>query len=406
MEFLETAWKGFRNLKPRRQQWRPGLNVILGPNGSGKTNLLESFNVLSGWGAFTATAAAAAGGKTSSLIAWEAKEAKEAKIRALLMGRAAGERDVEVQAQIGARMSLRAGNERVTHSELRSLVPSLSFLPQDIGLLDGSPSVRRLFLDKLCALSSPLYARRLAEYKQLVRHRTALLRQDRKWRDAASALRATVPPIAQLGGWIRNSRRKVVDLLARAFSGVSGDLEISGENEPCSPSAALLPFRVEVALELRGGSGREDEKGEKDARDAVMALAAALETGLERERHAGSVLVGPHRDDLLFSCLGRPAAHSLSRGQKRRVVMATILAAGRLVEARLRLKPILLLDDVAAELDAEGKELMAQALADTGWQIFVTGVEDPFGDAPETRQKSQKLPKTLWRVQEGDLRMV
>ena len=128
--------------------------------------------------------------------------------------------------------------------------------------------------------------------------------------------------------------------------------------------------------------------------DPVSDMAAALKSGLDRERRAGTALVGPHRDDLLFSCLGHPASQALSRGQKRRVVIAALLAAGRLVETRLRTKPILLLDDVAAELDAEGKRLLGLALADTGWQVFATGTEDPFGAVPE---------KALWRVSKGEI---
>ncbi|MDR1377887.1 MAG: DNA replication and repair protein RecF [Synergistaceae bacterium] len=361
MEFLETAWKSFRNLKPRRQQWRSGLNVLLGPNGSGKTNLLESFNVLAGWGVF-----AVAGNRTSSLVTWGEE-------RAFLMGCTAGERELEVEAQMGTRMSLRVAKERATYSELRSLLPSLSFLPRDIDLLDGSPSVRRLFLDKLCALCSPLYARRLSEYKQLVRHRTTLLRQNRVKTDV---FRATVFPMSRLGGWIRETRRGAVRLLSEAL-----------KNGTTSEIAGLLPFQVEMALELRGttegnGSGLES---------AVADMAAALEANSEREQHAGMVLVGPHRDDLNFFCLERPAALVLSRGQKRRVVVGLILAAGRLVESRLRLKPILLLDDVAAELDAEGRALMGCAFAGTGWQVFATGVEDHF----------QVPGSALWRVQEG-----
>jgi DNA replication and repair protein RecF len=123
----------------------------------------------------------------------------------------------------------------------------------------------------------------------------------------------------------------------------------------------LLPCPVELAL-----------------KDSPEDLARAFEEGLERERHAGVVLAGPHRDDLLFSCGGRAAVLSLSRGQKRRVVTAVLLAAGRLVEAKLRLKPALLLDDVAAELDKDGRERIGRALLAAGWQVFVTGAENPF----------------------------
>ena len=103
MELSETAWRNFRNLEPRCQQWRPGLNVFLGPNGSGKTNILESFNVLSGWGVFPVP-----GSRVSSMITWGFAEG-----RALLSGRAFGERDLEITAQIGERLSLRVSNERI-----------------------------------------------------------------------------------------------------------------------------------------------------------------------------------------------------------------------------------------------------------------------------------------------------
>ena len=73
--------------------------------------------------------------------------------------------------------------------------------------------------------------------------------------------------------------------------------------------------------------------------------------------------------------------------------MAVILAAGRLIEAKLRLKPILILDDVAAELDADGRSLMGQALLETGWQVFATGTEDPF----------KMADNAVWYVHDGKI---
>jgi DNA replication and repair protein RecF len=308
----------------------------------------------------------------SSLAAWDAGDAG-----AFLAASAAGERDVEVEARLGARISLRVWNERVTHSELRSLVPSLSFLPRDISLLDGSPSVRRLFLDKICALVSPLYARRLAEYQRLARQRAALLRRGRN--GAIPTLRAMVSPMAQLGGWIRKSRGSAAGLLAEALRNGS----------------ELLPFEIGVVLRLRDGEKENSAPEGFSLEDFIQGIADALNGGLERELRAGAVLAGPHRDDLLFSCLGRPAALALSRGQKRRVVMAAVLAAGQLIETRLRLKPILLLDDAAAELDEEGRALMAQSLAATGWQVFAAaaGAENPFGGSVSA----------VWEVREGKI---
>lgn len=367
MELLETAWRCFRNLEPRRQQWRSGLNVLSGPNGSGKTNVLELINVLSGWGIFPVS-----GGRISSLVTWDSSEK-----RAFLSARASGERDLEIAAQIGERLSFRVSNERMTYSELRMLLPSLSFLPGDANIIDGSPSVRRFFLDKLCALCSPLYARRLIEYRQLVRQRTALLRRN----GGNIPLRASAIPIAQLGGWIRLVRQRAIALLSEKLSAGKSSLESS-----------LLPFDVSMVMELRGSDKHGDNvKAGSELEAGVENLRFALDSGLERERRAGLVLTGPHRDDIVFSCSGRPAAIALSRGQKRRVVMAVILAAGRLVEAKLRVKPILILDDIAAELDAAGRSLMGQALVKTGWQVFAAGVEDPF----------QATGSTIWHIRSG-----
>jgi len=157
----------------------------------------------------------------------------------------------------------------------------------------------------------------------------------------------------------------------------------------------VLPFDVGVVMELRGG----DVQAGCGLEDYVEDLRSALAAGLERERRAGLVLAGPHRDDLMFSCLGRPAALALSRGQKRRVAMAAILAAGRIVEAKLRVKPILILDDVTAELDADGKALMGLALMATGWQVFASGVEDPFRAAGA----AEVAKYAIWRVRDGKI---
>ena len=153
MRFQSIALRGYRNLgSVRRTDWGPGLNLILGPNGAGKTNLLESLNVLSGWGTFS--------GRVSSAVAWDSPDG-----RALLAARTSGERDIEVSALLSSRMTLKADGERISGSDLRARLPSLSFLPTDIDLIDGPSSVRRRFLDRLCALCIPSYARRLSEYR-------------------------------------------------------------------------------------------------------------------------------------------------------------------------------------------------------------------------------------------------
>ena len=338
MRFDLSVIKDFRSLKGARLEWAPGLNLILGPNGSGKTNLLESLNVLAGWGTFR--------GRTSGAVSWDSERG-----RALLGARVTGEEDHELQVQISTRMTPRLDGKHATFTDLRLALPSITFLPTDISLVDGSPAVRRLFLDRLCALCSPPYARRLSEFHQVSRHRAALLRQGR-------LVRGTTLPFARLGGWIMETRRRVASLL----------LTLEQSDDIC----AELPFSFSITPELLDNNGEES-------------LLRALEETSERERYAQRPLVGPNRDDLEIIAHGRPAADALSRGQKRRLVLSLILRAGRLIERHLRKKPVLLFDDLAAELDAGARKEAGRLLLATGWQIFATGTEDPFEGLETTK---------------------
>ena len=107
----------------------------------------------------------------------------------------------------------------------------------------------------------------------------------------------------------------------------------------------------------------------------------------------GIPLVGPHRDDLLILRGTREAAGSLSRGQKRRASVALMLAAGQAVEDRLKRKPLLLLDEVASELDEEGRSLVVESLQETGWQTFATAAD----------QVVSAWPGKTWRVDTGEI---
>lgn len=346
MKFSETACKDFKNIRTGRYAWGAELNVILGPNGSGKTNFLESLNVLSGWGTFI-------GGKISSMISWNALSP-----RALLHAEVCGEQSFEVSAILSSRITMKAAGDRISYSDLRARLPSLSFLPSDISLIDGSPSVRRFFLDKLCALWSPAYARRLSEYKQLLRHRCALLRQGRP-------IKITTAPMVNLGGWIQECRIRFIRLL----------------NETLSSGGALFPAAADLSIYPAVPEGLS-------AQASLEAYLAATE---EREKHACRPLAGPHRDDLAIICNGRPAASALSRGQKRRLVISMILSAAKVIEVKLRLKPVLIFDDLGAELDSDAKKAAGKALYETGCQIFISGVENPFPEL-ERESKIMTLP--------------
>ncbi|MCL1940987.1 MAG: DNA replication and repair protein RecF, partial [Synergistaceae bacterium] len=169
---------------------------MTGKNGSGKTNMLEALNLACGWGSFN-------GAKAVELRAWGTEQRGG---NAEISCEAAGEENVLSEISISSRISVKMNRERTSFSELRTRIPALCFLPGDMNLIDGAPAVRRLFIDKLCAMISIPYAKRLSDYKRLVRHRIKLLRAGRP-PDVTSRL------IASIGSWIWSVRALAVRML-------------------------------------------------------------------------------------------------------------------------------------------------------------------------------------------------
>ena len=324
MRFIYSVIRNFRNLRPDlKVEWDPGINLILGRNGSGKTNLLESLSILSGWGAF---------GRTGNIITWGSNIP-----RSFAGAEVSGEETFTLNAEISSRISLRLNGKAITSTDLRLSVPSILFLTGNTNLIDGSPSGRRLFIDRLCSLFYPPYAKRLAEFKFIMRTRTALLRQ-RKSPDRTSI------PFCQLGGYIMDRRRDTVRQLMELIP--EGKFKLS-----------LLPD-LKVSWEEY--------------------LHEALRQHSWRELQAFRPIDGPSYDDMIITVDGRPASEALSRGQKRRMILYIIITAGKLIALKLKRNPVLLFDDLTAELDSEGREFVYRELVKTKWQIFITAPEKPF----------------------------
>lgn len=346
MKISATQWEGFRNLKPRRLQWVEGLHLLLGPNGSGKTNVLEALHILTGWGSLR-------GGRTSDLRSWS-----DPGRGTFLSADFDGEETLEVRVGIGARIVARKGGSPLRSSQLRPLVPSLIFLPNDLSLVEGSPATRRRLVDRLCALLFPLYALRLHEYGRALRQRNAALRQGRN-------LAATARVMAPLATWIWACRLTATDLIRNGLE--------KGEG--------LLPRGVTVELK-RGGKGLED---------LHLDFWESLEACQKQEKTTGACPIGPQRDDLLIRFGEKDVARCFSRGYRRRVAIALLLSSGWAVERKMRRKPILLLDEVMAELDLPGRERLIEVLLGTGWQVFAATAE---ACTPE-------WPGSIWSVEGG-----
>ena len=340
MRVVGLRTRRFRNLAAQKVSFSSEMNLITGENGSGKTNFLEALNCLCGWGPFSA-------GRWSELTCWEENGAFE------LVGSFDGESGGTVQVLCASRPSLRLDGDRATWTDVRLFAPCLSFLPAHMALIEGGPVVRRRFLDVGTALLYPLYARRLSDWRRLVRHKRYLLRLGKPG-DVADRI------MKPLAGWLWLKREEFVGALQRELDA----------------QADLLSCPVQIGLHRGGGGACFDP--EED-------FAAGLERLGPAERKSGLPLVGPHRDDLTLPVSERRAIDYFSRGQRRRAALALILAAGGAVKSQLGRSPILLIDEVASELDELGRQKVVQALGQSGCQVFAATAEPQSLDWPGDR---------------------
>ncbi len=339
MGYSRVRFNNFRNIEPREIKWSPGLNLLTGPNGSGKTNILEGINIVSGWGPLER------GTRSSSLPTWNSGSSE-----VQLTGQLDDENGEIIKVKISSRYAIKIEDRPITASELRWKIPVLSFLPNDMSIIEGPASFRRRLMDMVLALLVPVYASRLNDYRRGIKQKTVILRNGGRTDLIDRAL-------APLASWIWKMREEVLVMISESLDNMCG----------------LLPFRTEISLS-RGGAGSlpvpEDD------------FSYSLRINKTRETVLKIPAVGPHRDDMIIKSNGTPAALSLSRGFRRRVAIALILAASEGVRRKLGKDPVLLLDEITAELDQDGRHLLFCALTDRKAQVFASTAEPFAGNFP------------------------
>lgn len=355
MKLRRLTARGFRNLAPTDLHVPASGCALLGPNGSGKTNLLEAvyYPVLfrSFRGATDAEVAAFAGEGFSVAVEWG-----EERVRRAATTYAAVTREKRVQVDGVPERSL----QRAAGAWL-----AVAFLPADTALAAGAPGDRRQYLDRLLSLAEPAYLAALARYRAALAQRNAALR-----RNQLDAARAFEPALAQAGAALVAAR-------LRWCEGAAG----------------------EFAAEF-GGLGEREETGLAYAGRSELADAAAWEPLLrdveERDRRRGMTTIGPHRDDLRLLIGGRPLRDFGSTGQQRSAAVALkLLELATLARARGE-EPVLILDDVFAELDHGRQERLAARL--TGG-----GVRQALLSAPRAEEIPRNLELPVLRVERGTI---
>jgi DNA replication and repair protein RecF len=327
-------------------EFGPGPQLVWGPNAAGKTSLLEAMVVLARGSSHRTTTDA-------ELIRWGADVAR-------IEGRSSDD-EIEVAlvrpgsaaAAAGARKRIRVNGVPRRAPALAERLRVVLFAPEDMLLVAGSPSLRRVTLDQLAATLVPGYANELATYGRALQQRNGLLRAIRDETASRDELRYWDRPFLEAGGAVVTARLALLARLAEPLA--AAHAEIAPEE---AAAGALGLEYLTNAPAAHGESAHE-------------ALERRLAETAEKEVWNGTTLVGPHRDDVAFVMGGRDFSAFASRGQQRTAILALKLAELDLVTAHDARPPLLLLDDVFSELDPARRGHLVRRIAELP-QAFVT----------------------------------
>jgi DNA replication and repair protein RecF len=394
VHLTRLALTDFRSYVSADVALAPGVTIFSGPNGEGKTNLVEAVG-------YVATLASHRVSQDAPLIR---QGTDQAIIRA---GITDATRDNLVEIEVNPGRANRVRLNRVPLPRPREVLGTLRtvlFAPEDLALVKGDPGERRRFMDDLLVAMAPRYAGVRADYDRVLKQRTALLKSAgpkavRPGRGSREAVMATLDvwdaQLARVGAELLVAREHLIDAVRphveHAYLEVAGrGLSADGDTE--GKGTAGMRYRRSFGGPAatspsspagEGPDGRADGMVRSVHRERVMAAEAELRTALAEVREAelerGVCLAGPHRDELELSIRGLPARGYASHGESWSMALALRLASFELLRAG-REDPVLILDDVFAELDAGRRDRLARLVAGAE-QVLVTAAVP--ADVPE-----------------------
>jgi len=352
----------------------PGVTAFIGRNGQGKTNLVEAIDYL----------ARLASHRVASDAPLVRHGTDQAVVRALVVR---DERQALLEVELNPGRSNRA---RINKSplprarEMVGMVRTVLFSPEDLALVKGDPSDRRRFLDDLLVLRAPRYAGVRSDYDRVLRQRNSLLKTAGAARRSGAGGRAE-SALSPLSVWDSHLARTGAELLAARLALVEELKPLVGKAyeavaRGASRSDATIAYRSSFELPAPGADPSVGYDGRLPDREALAeTITAEVERRRSDELERGVSLVGPHRDELTLMLGQLPVKGYASHGESWSFALALRLASYDLLRAGGD-DPILILDDVFAELDTERRRRLAEMVADAE-QVLVTAAVP--ADVPE-----------------------
>lgn len=344
----------FRSYSSTEVDFEPGPNVLVGPNGYGKTNLMEALGYVATLG--------------SHRVATDQPLVRAGADRSIIRCAIVhDERELLVELEIVPGKANRARLGRSPASRARDIIGALRlvlFAPEDLALVRGDPAERRRFLDDLLVQRQPRYAGVRADYERVLKQRNALLRTAYLARKVGGTGGRT-GDLSTLDVWDAHLARHGAELIAGRL-----DLCRALATHVAKAYDAVSAGRGEARIGYDGKSWHDGLVGELD-RDAIADhLGASLISARGAEVERGVTLVGPHRDDVTLTLGELPAKGYASHGESWSFALALRLAAFELLRSE-GIEPILALDDVFAELDSGRRERLAELVGPAS-QVLVT----------------------------------
>ena len=346
MKLLSLRLNGFRNLETDELNFDPVLNIFIGPNGQGKTNLLEAINMTATLKTFKT------GIKNADLIKWGESEA-----HLTAQYDESGPLPVDIHISPEGKKASLSGTKIKDAAELGKNLAAVTFTPDDLQLIKGSPDNRRRALDRFCFGLDPRYAQSYRRYAKALAHRNQLLKSypvDRLSLDAFSeTLILTGVELIQL-------RFEAAQKWATVF-----------EEQLESLVQGAFGAHMRYLSQVFG----LDNLNDLSTQELTHLFREKINKKTDEELRRRTSLVGPHLDDIYFDFSGRAARKIVSQGQARAMVLALKIAEVQVIHQTRQHPPLLLLDDVISELDQEKAKNLLQKMVSLGTQTFMTTTE-------------------------------
>jgi DNA replication and repair protein RecF len=363
MHVTHLSLADFRSYSTAELALERGVTALVGPNGQGKTNLIEAIGYIAS--------------QSSHRVSSDAPLIRSGASRAVV--RCAIARDdrtalIELEIVPGGSNRARINRSAVTRPrEALGVLRTVLFAPEDLAVVKGDPDGRRRFLDELLVVRSPRFAGVRGDYDRVLRQRNALLKT------AGATIKAGRGDVRTLDVWDAHLATAGAELLA-------GRLRLIRELSPlvAKAYAAVSQGQGDAATDYRSSLGEEVTATGPVDREVLQAkMLEALAKNRSAELDRGVSLVGPHRDDVVLTLGGLPARGYASHGESWSFALALRLASYDLLcsDGGAEAEPVLILDDVFAELDVGRRKRLAELVAGAEQVIITAAVAE---DVPES----------------------